>query len=138
MIYYIDPHNGNNAFDGTSPEKARQDYHDIAVKPGDSVLFRRGSVIRGTLDRAQGEDGAPVTYGAWGEGKAPVFCGSVDVSLPEYWHELRPNVWKLTKDLPSEACNFIYDGGRTGATLRWDEYDLSKQGDWVRQHCRRP
>ena len=38
MIYYIDPHNGNNAFDGTSPEKARQDYHDIAVKPGDSVL----------------------------------------------------------------------------------------------------
>ena len=130
MIYYIDPHNGNNAFDGTSPEKARQDYHDIAVKPGDSVLFRRGSVIRGTLDRAQGEDGAPVTYGAWGEGKAPVFCGSVDVSLPEYWHELRPNVWKLTKELPSEACNFIYDGGRTGATLRWDEYDLSKQGDW--------
>ena len=79
MIYYIDPHNGNNAFDGTSPEKARQDYHDIAVKPGDSVLFRRGGVIRGTLDRAQGEDGAPVTYGAWGEGKAPVFCGSVDV-----------------------------------------------------------
>ena len=130
MIYYIDPHNGNNAFDGTSPEKARQDYHDIAVKPGDSVLFRRGSVIRGTLDRTQGEDGAPVTYGAWGEGKAPVFCGSVDVSLPEYWHELRPNVWKLTKELPSEACNFIYDGGRTGATLRWDEYDLSKQGDW--------
>ena len=45
MIYYIDPHNGNNAFDGTSPEKARQDYHDIAVKPGDSVLFRRGRVL---------------------------------------------------------------------------------------------
>lgn len=46
------------------------------------------------------------------------------------WTEIRPNIWKYTDILPSEACNFIFDNGRIGATLRWEENLLSAQGDW--------
>ncbi len=130
MKYYIDPNNGNDSFDGFSPETARRSYKDLPIKAGDFVLFKRGSFTRGTLDRVSGENGNPVTYGAYGDGNQPVFCGSVDVSSAENWTEVRPNIWQLTKELNDEVANFIYDNGRIGATLRWSENDLSSQGDW--------
>lgn len=130
MIYYIDPINGKRENDCTSPEKAGLCYRDLDVKPGDTVLFKRGSFIRDTLDRVPGEKERVITYGAYGTGPAPVFCGSVDVSSPMLWNEVRPNIWRLTYDLPSEAANFIFDKGRIGATLRWNENDLTNQGDW--------
>ncbi len=130
MIYYVDPINGKKENDGKSAEKAILCYRDIDVKPGDTVLFKRGSFMRDTLDRVEGETGRRVTYGAYGEGPAPVFCGSVDVSSADLWEEVRPRIWRLVYDLPSEAANFIFDGGRTGAALRWHEKDLKSQGDW--------
>ncbi|MBQ7312753.1 MAG: acetylxylan esterase [Clostridia bacterium] len=138
MIYYIDPMHGCPEADGLSPENARSEYRDLALNPGDQVLFRRGSFIRANLERKPGTAEAPITYGAYGEGENPVFCGSVDVSNPAKWTEIRPNIWKYTESLPSEACNFIYDNGRIGATLRWEEHLLSAQGDWYdsRMGCR--
>lgn len=138
MIYYIDPMYGCPEADGRSPENARREYRDLALEPGDKVLFRRGSFIRANLERCPGTPDAPITYGAYGEGENPVFCGSVDVSDPAKWTEIRPNIWKYTESLPSEACNFIYDNGRIGATLRWEEHLLSAQGDWYdsRMGCR--
>ena len=133
MIYYIDPVHGNPAGDGLTPETARLTYTDLCVKPGDSVLFKRGSVIRDRLIRVAGDETGYITYGAYGEGEVPVFYGSADVSDPADWAEERPNVWRYTKDLPTEACNFIYtcpDGSTVGATLRWEEDYLTAQGDW--------
>lgn len=130
MRYYIDPTNGNDSFDGCSPERARRSYKDLEIKAGDYVLFKRGSFIRGTLDRVSGEKAAPVTYGAYGEGNAPVFCGSIDVSSRNEWTEIRENIWRLNTTLPSECANFVYDFGRIGATLRWHEKELSSQGDF--------
>ncbi len=130
MIYYIDPTHGSLCADGLSPENARREYTDLDLCPGDKVLFRRGTFVRGCLVRKPGTPDAPITYGAYGEGENPVFCGSIDVSDPAKWTEIRTNIWKYTESLPSEACNFIYDGGRIGATLRWEENLLSAQGDW--------
>lgn len=130
MIYYIDPHYGTVGADGLSPEKARTTYTDLALQPGDTVLFRRGSFIRDILYRTAGAPGAPITYGAYGEGENPVFCGSVDVSDPEMWEEIRPYIWQYKGTLENEVCNFIYDNGRIGGTLRWEEAFLCAQGDW--------
>ncbi len=129
MIYYIDPINGADS-DGLSPENARLTYDDIELLPGDSVLFKRGSIIRQPLYRKSGTPDAYITYGAYGEGTNPVFCGSVDVSDPEMWVEEYTNVWRYVGVLENEVCNFIFDGGRIGATLRWDEDGLTSQGDW--------
>lgn len=130
MIYYIDPVNGNDSFDGLSEGAARRSYTDLGIRPGDSVLFRRGSFIRDCLYTVAGSDDGYVTYGAYGEGNAPVFCGSVDVSDARDWREVRENVWEYTKPLEREACNFIFNNSLVGATLRWEEELLREQGDW--------
>ena len=97
MVYYIDPANGNDSLSGISPELARKNYTDLEIKPGDSVLFKRGSFVRDCLYPVEGAEGAYVTYGAYGEGKSPVFCGSVDVSDPDDWEEYSENVWRYKK-----------------------------------------
>ncbi len=132
MIYYIDLNNGCPTSDGRSPENARLTYTDLDIKPGDTVLFRRGTFIRDNLYRVAGEAGAPVTYGAYGEGTNPVFCGAVDVSDPALWEtvEGRENVWLCKAELSTAVCNFVFDGGRMGATLRWSEDLLCAQGDF--------
>ena len=130
MTYYIDLNHGCPTADGLTPETARLTYTDLALQPGDTVLFKRGSFIRDCLYRTAGAPGAPITYGAYGEGENPVFCGSVDVSDPALWLEVRPHIWQLQTKLENEVCNFIYDDGRTGATLRWEEAYLAAQGDW--------
>ena len=61
MIYYIDPICGNPDGDGLTPETARLTYTDLELKPGDSVLFRRGSVIRDRLYRVAGDETGYIT-----------------------------------------------------------------------------
>ncbi len=130
MTYYIDLLHGSPDAPGTCPDCARLTYRDLNLAPGDTVLFKRGTFVRDILTRKPGAKDQPITYGAYGEGENPVFCGSVDVSDPALWKETRAHVWQYQGKLSSEVCNFIYDNGRTGATLRWDEGLLSAQGDW--------
>ena len=134
MTYYIDVHAGAPASDGLTPETARRDYRDLTLLPGDKVLFKRGSFIRDSLYRKPGTPENYITYGAYGEGEAPVFCGSVDVSNPALWEEIAPHIWKCTAKLSSEVCNFVFDGGRIGGTLRWEEEQLASPGDWYDNH----
>ena len=131
MIYYIDPQAASPEESGLSPREARRSWTGLTIRPGDTVLFRRGTVTRGALPAIGGEAGRPVTFGAWGEGANPLFLGSVDRSDPADWREVRPHVWACR--LPeSEACNFILDRGgvRAGATLCWEADALAAQGDW--------
>ncbi len=130
MTYYIDPINGTHDGSAHSPKTPRRTYTDLPLSPGDTVLFKRGSFIRDSLRSRSGEPGRPITYGAYGEGAPPTFCGSVDVSDPDAWDEIRPNVWKYARSLGDAACNFIYDYGRIGGTMRWSEDALCAQGDW--------
>ena len=48
-IYYIDIENGKNENDGLSEKTSVADYKKIDIKPGDTVLFKRGSFIREKL-----------------------------------------------------------------------------------------
>ena len=63
------------------------------LQPGDSVLFRRGDSWRGSLRPRSGAEGAPITYGAYGEGEKPVLMGSVDKSAPTDWRDEGGNLW---------------------------------------------
>lgn len=129
-VYYIDPIGGDDRADGRSPDRAIRDHRKIDQKPGDSLLFRRGSFIRGSLESAEGAPDAPITYGAWGEGAAPIFCGSVDISSPDCWTDEGGGVWSCAQDFPGEIGNLVFDGDRTDAALRWSLGDLSSQGDF--------
>ncbi|MBQ7982809.1 MAG: hypothetical protein IJ302_04520, partial [Clostridia bacterium] len=147
-IYYIDPLLGSAENDGHSPETAL--YHPSYVKalPGDTVLFRRGCIFREMFPTWAGTEDAPITYGAYGEGDKPVFCGSLDASDPGDWEEIDTNIWQYCCPTMGDVGNIIFtkksDDSRPwcdlaqhernarldGATLRWERADLCEQGDF--------
>lgn len=127
--YYIDP-NTEIGGDGSSPERAARDYRALDVRAGDSVLFRRGSIIRDKLDTVSGEPGAPVTYGAWGEGAAPIFSASLDISSPDDWVDEGGGVWSCSRAFHGEVGNLIFNGTECSATLRWEREGLVGLGDF--------
>ncbi|MEI6971351.1 MAG: hypothetical protein WCL44_07500, partial [bacterium] len=129
-IYYIDPAHGDAANDGLSPARPVKNHANCDVRPGDTVLFKRGSVIRGFLQTRDGADGAPVTYGAYGDGEKPTFLGSVAAGDPAAWTEVRPQIWRHSGPFTSEVCNLVFNGGEACGTLRWVIEDLRDHGDW--------
>lgn len=58
-IYYIDSLNGNNKNNGLSESSPLKNEKEIDLKPGDTVLFKRGSFIRDRLYNVCGEEGNP-------------------------------------------------------------------------------
>ena len=128
-IYYIDTENGNNLNDGCSASKPIADINAISIRPGDTILFKRGSFVRGMLKNVSGSEGMPVTYGAYGEGKKPVFCGSVDVGDSKIWVEERKNIWACTV-ADDETGNFVFNNGNEYGTFRWSFEELQNQGDF--------
>ena len=123
--YYIDNKNGNDALDGRSPQSARKNYTDLSLEKGDKVLFKRGSFYRDKLHALP-----YVSYGAYGDGEAPTFCGSTDVSGEENWALTeRENVWKCRKLIPGDVGNMLLGDGLYG-TFRWDLDELASEGDF--------
>ena len=128
-IYYIDPVGGQASAAGLSESAPRASVVGLTLRGGDSVLFKRGSVIRDAVHSVSGEEGRPIFYGAYGEGDDPVFMGSVDVSGAESWVSAGESLWRCTRPLATETCNLIFDS-REGGALQWDKTDLSENGDW--------
>ena len=128
--YYIDPQTGDDSNDGLTPSRPLKTRGNREFVGGDTVLFKRGSVIRDVLQTCSGEAGAPVTYGAYGEGEKPVFMGSVSAGDADRWVEDRPSVWRFTGTLESEVCNLIFNKGESCGILRWEFEDLHQPGDW--------
>ncbi len=128
--YYVDLTSGLSENDGLSEKNPKNSLSGLDIKPGDTVLFRRGTFYRGCLDAIWGEKGNPVNYGAYGEGANPVFCGSKDFSSPDLWKEEKENIWRYVGDETDEPCNLIFDNGKACGNLRWELYDLKNQGEW--------
>ena len=123
--YYIDNKSGNDALDGRSPQSARKNYTDLSLKKGDEVLFKRGSFYRDKLHALP-----YVSYGAYGDGEAPTFCGSTEVSGEENWVLTeRENVWKCRKLIPGDVGNMLLGDGLYG-TFRWELDELASEGDF--------
>ncbi len=128
--FYVDSSVCGAGGSGLCPGDAAASYRELDIRPGDEVLFRRGSVFRDALIAPDGAEGAPVRFGAYGEGEKPVFLGSVDVSDPCDWVEIGGNIWKCTKPLSSEVGNLIFNGGEYCGILAWEKEDLNGQGKW--------
>ena len=113
MIYTIDQ---NLLYDGIS-------YKDLKLEKGDSVLFKRGSFFREGLKIVEG-----ISYGAWGDGENPIFCGSTNLSSPDFFEKTdTPNVWRCTKEVDGDVGNFVFDG-ECNATFCWEKDELIVPG----------
>ena len=94
--YYVDASRGRDGNDGLTPGSPWQTLHGVSsapLRPGDTLLFRRGEVWRGQLVPQSGREGAPITYGAYGEGAKPLLLGSESRNEPGDWHHEGGNVW---------------------------------------------
>ncbi len=122
--WHVDSEGGNDSAAGTSPEtawKTLERVNGAAIAPGDSVLFRRGGLWRGTLRPASGEPGKPVKYSWYGEGPKPILEQSVDRSKPSDWVEEAPGLWTTRVAVP-ELVEQVWDGTSCeGWTSSWQE-----------------
>lgn len=93
-IFYVSSENGNDMNSGFAPFEAWKTFKFVNsdfIKPGDAVLFERGSIWR---ERLLCRDG--VYYGAFGEGEMPAIYGSVKSTCEVEWECVAKNVWKYT------------------------------------------
>ena len=90
----------------------------LRPEPGAAILFRRGGVWRGSLRLASGAPGAPVTYGAWGEGPAPVIQTSVAADGVENWRVESDGLWSAAAGCPDDIGNVVLDHGESGCLFR--------------------
>ena len=63
--YYIDPVGGSANAAGTSAAQPRLTHRDLNIQPGDTVLFKRGSLIRGALPADCAADGSTAAGAPW-------------------------------------------------------------------------
>lgn len=125
-IYYIDVLNDNNENTGCSEESPLKSEKDIALKPGDTVLFKRGSFMRDKIHTMSGTEELPIRYGAYGKGDKPIFCGSINLTDESKWHEEEKNIWVCEEIENDEVGNFIFDYGKSYGTLRWKKEGLKE------------
>lgn len=131
MTYYVDAGCKIAGNDGLTKENPLPSIDKIKLNAGDTVLFKRETVIKTPLFLQSGESGKPITYGAYGEGENPVVNTSVQACNSKQWHEEYPNIWRFTGELPSEICNIVFDDGICFGNLRWEMESLKKQGEWT-------
>ena len=129
-VYFVDNINGNNNNDGLSELTPVIDEASLNIVAGDTVLFKRGNFYRRKLESISGESGKPITYGAYGEGEKPIFCGSVSLDSREDWYQEEKNIWVCDKIDNDEAGNIVYNNSESFGTLRWTKSELSEQGDF--------
>lgn len=99
--YFVDSSGGADARDGLSTNSAWRSLervNAVALKPGDRVLFKRGGMWRGHLIPQSGDERAPITYGAYGEGPKPQLLGSLAMNRPEDWRTEGGNIWTSFSD----------------------------------------
>jgi hypothetical protein len=129
-IFYVDPQDGDDTHEGTSPSRPFKTYAERDFRGGDVVLFKRGSVIRDVLRTRDGSENSPIRYGAYGDGPLPSFLGSVSAGDPTKWVERPSSIWRYVEPMASEVCNVVFNRGQSYGVLRWHMNDLRQPGDW--------
>lgn len=127
---YLDPSAGTG--DGRSPASpARTLPAGYTGRAGVTMLYKRGSVMRGEFPVWSGTAQAPVEVGAYGQGEKPVFMKSISLLKEADWVHDGGNIWHTARDLGSTPCaNLVYNGGEYCGAMRWSKAGLAKQGDW--------
>ena len=117
-VYYVSASEGNDSFDGLSPEhpvQSLQKVSELPLKEGDAVLFRRGDVFRGCVKTHAG-----CTYSAYGKGQKPRLYGSpCDAAKEGTWKETdTKNVWAFSLPFPNDIGTLVFDEGKGGCAQK--------------------
>lgn len=135
--YYLDAVAGSDDNSGTTQAQAWRSLSKIkkaGLKPGDSVLLKRGQIFRGELEiRDSGTNAEPITVGAYGTGVKPEIWGSTNFNKTADWTHTGGNVWKTANNLTSYRLAFMVIGGHDDANIQRHKStlnQLSRAGDF--------
>ncbi|HVK60548.1 MAG TPA: right-handed parallel beta-helix repeat-containing protein, partial [Bdellovibrionales bacterium] len=97
QTFYIDSSKGSDENTGLAEESPWKTFANLKIreiKPGDTILLKRGEVWFDTLSiEAKGTEAQPVRIGTYGEGQTlPIISGSVSAVEIE-WKKLTGNIW---------------------------------------------
>lgn len=110
--YYVSSRNGDDSNSGLSPAEALKTAEGIRglnLKPGDAVLFERGSVFRldSSILTVNG-----VTYGSYGTGEKPkIYASPVNLATVTWVPSNKKNVWKIDYIYP-DCGSMIFNHGK--------------------------
>ncbi len=136
--YYVDSFNGSDSSSGnsiSSPWKSIAKVNSFNFQPGDSILFKCGSVWREELIiPSGGSQDMYVTYSSYGSGNKPKILGSVNLTD---WEEYAGNIWRTRFSQNGGWIWFVLDD-----TIQWgskkenleqlnDKYDFTTDSAYV-------
>ncbi len=133
LTYYIDPSAGDDTHSGLSPStpwKSVIKLNNSTLGPGDSVLFKRGSVFRDRIEAESGTAQGFIRYGAYGTGSKPLFLGSVSATNVSDWTNAGGNIWVSTSAFSYDVGNVIFNNGATVGVKKWSLGELSLLNDY--------
>lgn len=120
--YYVDSQNGSdgNVGDSINPWKTIDRVNIAAFAPGDSILFKRGGVYRGTINPVySGNSSFRITYTTYGSGPKPKFIASYNRGNPSDWTLIGGNVWASGFKEGTLGAENITNTGFETATSPW-------------------
>ena len=127
--YYISA-KGNDNNNGLSPKTPLKTINAIEaydLKPGDAVLFERGSIFR-LLEQYNPAPG--VIYGSYGKGRKPIILGSPENFANCVWKPSnKKNVW-YTSYLYAYPAGAFFDQGKEIGYMKYNLRTLTKNTDF--------
>jgi len=134
LAFHVDDTAGDDAADGLTPATAwktiaRANAADI--RPGESLLLKRGGLWRDQLVLHSGAEGRPVYHGAYGTGPKPVLQGSAAAVGAAAWTEEAPGLWRSAESYACDVGNMICDHGATNGWKKWKREKLVKDYDFL-------
>ncbi len=120
---------------GTSPQAAWRSLARVNkadLKPGDSVLFRRGDAWRGSLQARRGTAGQTITYSAFGKhADKPLLMGSLERNSPDDWRDEGHNIWSTKPGgFDCDVGNIIFDHEKSCGVKVWEPEQLRSQDQY--------
>ena len=137
VVFYVDSETGDDAASGLAPDRAWKSLEKVStasILPGERVLFRRGGLWRGQLFLKGGREGAPVFYGAYGDGPLPILQFSAAAEAPGSWIKVAAGVWRTVSAYPlatyRDVGNIIFNHGEAYGWKRWSLETLQNERDY--------
>lgn len=135
VTYYFSSVSGNDsrslvqATNPSTPWKSIEKLNSIMhqLKPGDSVLFKRGETFYGTIVlTVSGNAGSKIVFGAFGTGPEPIISGSSKLTT---WKSVGNGVYEAThSDFSSDPVNTLLFNGKNMEMGRFPNSNDNNKG----------